>query len=326
MIETKNILLEKIIISESKYFSIRRKLWDVQKSKYNILESSLCDVGQVGALIVQEYSKGKFQLVDGFLRAAWGLKNKQKEVLCVVLGKETGPEKIIDILLLEHYDRILFSVTARVQFLRYAEGLGVSDDLLIQKYLPALQFEGHKNILDRCKSVADLPEKVLEFCSEKQFALKQCFSLTQYDFDLLMTVFSWRGELSLTASIIEELLENLNDYLRAASLTVSQFVDDLEFLGVMSLDLPAGEKTQRVRNFIRQKRYPVLSEVNSKMDEIAKNMKLSSNINISWDRTLENKGLTVSVRVQGADDFENGVKTLGKDEIKKLMKELLDSL
>jgi hypothetical protein len=196
----------------------------------------------------------------------------------------------------------------------------------MQIFFPLLGLESHAAVLKKLKAIDKLPQKVLDFCDEKHFSMRQCSSLTRYPSDLLSQVFSWKDDLYLTASMAEEILTNLKDYLWGNGISLAEFIDDKEVKDLFNSSLYAQERTRRFRSLLRKRRFPILTDVNLKMDHIRKKISLPDNIKLSWDPTLEKRELRLALTIHEPEDWDNNLKVLKRGSLKQGIADMLKDL
>ena len=218
------------------------------------------------------------------------------------------------------------SLITRVHFVSFAHKLGIDDKALLLDYLPLLGLKGHKAVLRKLKAVAKLPQVVLDFCDEKYFSMRQCNNLTRYPSDLLSQVFSWKDDLYLTASMVEEILNNLKDYLRGTGVSLAEFLEDQEVKDLFNASLRPQERTKQFRTLIKERRFPILSDVNLKLERIRKQISLPGNIGLLWDTTLERRELQLLVKIHEPEDWENYLKVLKRESLRQGIADMLKDL
>ncbi len=192
--------------------------------------------------------------------------------------------------------------------------------------LPALGLRGHRSIVKRCLAVAELPAPVAEFCAAKGFSLKQCAHLTRHPRELLELVFSWRDRINLTASLAEELVDDLGDYLRARAMAPADLAahDDIRAV------LESGEHPQRaartLRDRVRELRAPVLTGTNRRMDAVAGALALPKSVRLTWDRSLERRELGIHVTLRDPHEWREALASLEREDVESAVADLLEDL
>ena len=144
--------------------------------------------------------------------------------------------------------------------------------------------------------------------------------------DLLVQLMSWRSTRQLTASVLDEIASNLKDYLRSNDIDMKAFVKDEEVVNIIGSDLSPRDRTDRLRKLISVRRYPVLSEVNERIERAIRSTGLPEGVVVSWDRTLENKEVNIDILVKDPDEWDRVIKSIHTEEIKEIIGDILDEL
>ncbi len=317
--------LDEFEIDNSDYRFNQPVTWDSLDPYYVLLERSLKETGIQSPLLLYKSGEGTLHLIDGFKRVAFSRRFGIETVPCKILS-DISLEEILDSILIENFPRIQSTSATRIKFVCFALKTGLNRDTLIQKYLPLLQFESHKSILRNCERVGKLPEEILDFFEEKRFSPKQCNHLSRHPRDLLVTVFSIKNDMAYTASILEEILNNIGDYLRASDKEIANFAQDEEVQAIIHSHLSPQEKTSKFRDLVKRKRYPILTKTNKEIEDIHKQIGLPADILLTWDKTLEKKEVAVSIRVNSLQKWRSATETLDGDNVKRGISSILEKL
>jgi hypothetical protein len=86
------------------------------------------------------------------------------------------------------------------------------------------------------------------------------------------------------------------------------------------------DKTDKLRQIIRIKRFPVLSETNARMMKTIEDLNLPKGIRVNWDCTLENKNVNLTLNIHNPDQWQNLLMSLQSEEVKEALKSVLDEL
>ena len=244
----------------------------------------------------------------------------------VVLPDNTPVTDIIALILYDKREEIGSSVMNRVQFIRFAVSLNAPEEWMIASLCVLLRLKPHAETLQSCERINRLPKELKFFCHEKKFSLKQLLNLASYSDDLLGLLVEWNSPLQLTASTMDEIASNLNSFLRSQDRGTADLVNDAEIREILDSSMDPRDKTERLRQLIRTRQFPVLSEVNSRIEKAVSDLKLPKEIGIKWDRTLENKNAALSININDPKKWQGIIDTLGSKEVKDALKEILDEL
>jgi len=107
---------------------------------------------------------------------------------------------------------------------------------------------------------------------------------------------------------------------------MKEFIYDAEVENIIDSDLSPRDRTDRLRKLISARRYPVLSEVNERIERAVRRLDLPEGVGVSWDRTLENKGVNIAISIKGPDEWDGLMKSIDTVEIKKIIGDILDEL
>jgi hypothetical protein len=292
-------------------------LFDAKSLKQ--LELSIKKHGIQTPILLYKDAHKILHLADGFQRIKYASKDITYHI-CADL------EKVLDIILQNNKVKITNSLASKIYFIKKLQELKIPKKTIQAYFLPALSLDNHEVMLPKYLKISKLSLQVLQFCAEKQLSLKQCLHLLNLPQNLLLTILSWQAEINLTLSIILELVENINDYLRGQNSTLAQFLKTKAFSVIMSSDLSNHEKTAQLRVYVKQLRFPILTQTNAKLAKIKQRLNLPSNLNLTWDQTLENKAVNLQVKLISTDEVKDIVTYLTKQNTKIGINEILDEL
>ena len=319
------IPLHQVRVENSKYLFLQVADWNSEDKKMSVLANSVNNIGIQSPLLIHR-SGDELHLVDGFKRAVVAKSLEIENIPCCFLPEDNSLREVLAFLLIEQNERIMSSLVTRALFVAFAQKQGLDNTTLLQYFFPLLGLEGHTSVLKKLKAIDTLPQKVLDFCDEKHFSMRQCSSLTRYPSDLLSQVFSWKDDLYLTASMAEEILTNLKDYLRGTGISLADFIDDKEVKDLFNSSLKSQERTRRFRSLLKKRRFPILTDVNLKMDHLRKQISLPDNIKLSWDTTLEKRELRLALTIHEPEDLDKNLKVLKKVSLKQGITDMLKDL
>jgi len=289
------------------------------------LERSIAAEGILSPLIVHEYA-GTHQLVDGFKRLVCATRLGIDALPCRILPEVTSMASMLELVLHEQRSFIASSAVGQARFIRMARDLGVARTVLIQRFLPALNLQAHPRVLDRLLAVGSLPEEVLALCEQKHFSLKQCVHLTKHPPEWLAQFLRWRDRLAITASVLEELLDRFRETLRIEQIPLEELLKAPELNVVLEAGASPQERTQKLRAWIRARRFPRLTAIESRMQQTYEAMKLPRGVTLHWDPTLERRELELRIEFTEPDQLGPQLEALSEENIAAGIKQLFEDL
>ncbi|MCP4041834.1 MAG: hypothetical protein GY731_07725 [Gammaproteobacteria bacterium] len=295
-------------------------------SRQQLLQLSLERLGMLTPLLVYVMESGELQLMHGFNRLEACRNLGWEAAPCHLLPPQTPLTDRLELLISCHWQTLQDGIIPRVRLLHLALQMGLSREDAFTRIMPLLRFEGHERVLRRCESVAALPSEVLDFCEVKGFSLKQCVHLTRHPPELLALVFTWREQLSLTASIIEELLEQIKDYLHANNLKTGDFLNLPAIREIIADRCSLQERTRRMRQLVRTLRYPLLTEIQHRMENIRNRMDLPANVRTTWDPSLEQRAVVLHITLNNPEVWSTTQLGLASPSVAQGIDKLLEEL
>ena len=303
----------------------RYQFWPAKAAENKTaLQLSMQQMGLLSPIIVHRH-QGKYCILDGFKRLQIAETLQIKELPCHVLPPNTPLLQLAVFLFQKNQPILIDSAAQRSKFFTHFQQLGLTKDDTGALFT-LMGIENHPRLLRQYLSVGELPDDVLIFCHEKRFSLKQCTHLSKHPRALLIQLFAWRDKLHLTAGIIEEILGNFKDILRAEQLEFNTLANEPAFIELMEKNCTVQQRTLALRTWLRLRRFPRLSKIQNKMNGIAQSLSLPPQIKLQWDSTLENRALSFTVHFTEPEQWPGLLNTLQQDSIHQAITLLLDEI
>jgi hypothetical protein len=326
MYETKTLDISKIKIKDSKFFFCQPFEWDNDNRNFRIMEQSLLNENIISPVLVSLKNNNKFHLVDGFLRVLWAKKNNYKTIKCQILPSSVTTIDIVNIILLKYAAKINSNASDKARFINYCIDLGLSKSQIMKSFFHYFELENNHKIWQFCMDIGNLPENILDFCKEKKFSFKHCAYLSRFPKELLKYLLDNKNCLNLTASIFLELAQNTHDYLRREAISIDEFSRNSELSNTLNSDKNVHEKTLLFRNIISNKCFPILIKTNKKIEAIKTEMDIPKTVNIKWDRTLEEKEVSIDIKLKASDDLQKTLKIFSQTDFSDGIDRILEKL
>ena len=313
-----------ILVEESR-FSTDRYLFE-SKGLEECHIQSFNSIDILSPVVVYRDENNQYHLIDGEKRLRFLEKSNQRTINAIILPHETPVTDIITLIFCNKKDVITSSIINRLQFICLAMDLDAPESWIIQSLCIPLELRPHRDFLSECKRVMDLPHDLRLFCHEKKFSLKQILNLTLYPQDLIEQVIKWKNDLHLTASILDEITQDLNDYLKRHGRGIKDFLQEPDVQELFDSSHSPRQRTEKLRQLIKLKKYPVLSATNQRIQGIVDSLDLPGEVKIQWDKTLENRHLSITIDIKDGMQLRKIIDRLGTTKIIKGINSVLDEL
>jgi hypothetical protein len=313
------------IVAENSRFSLRDYLFETNLHGTRLMHS-LEHMGIVSPVTLYKDSSGLLHLIDGKKRILYAKKKKINRVDAIVLPQATPLTEIISMIFYDKKNEINESTINKTQFICFALSSGAPEAWILESLCIPLEFKPHSDFLQECKRVNNLPQELKLFCHEKRFSLKQILNLTCYPENLLMKLITWKSVFHLTASTLDEIASGLRDYLKSQHKTIDDFISEPEVREIVRSSLSPRDRTEQFRHLIYKKRFPILSEANTRIKKTVERLSLPEEITISWDKTLENRNVDITIHVQDTRKWTGLLDILNSNIMKHAIKDILEEL
>ncbi len=321
--EIEYIPLDSLKIEDSRY--LFTYLYHRDNASLKPLRDSIMANGILQPLVIHTIG-GENHIIDGFRRARIATELGESKVPCTSIGEDTPIDDIVKIILIDHLRDITSTPVLSALFVDFVKGLGLERETIIKDILPLLGMDSHRALLKKIERVAGLPQGIISFCDEKRLSLRQCCRLTLYPESLLNAIIPLKDEIHLTTSILDEMLSDLNDLIRRDGMDIGEFFEGLKSRGIFDEGTSPRERTERLRNIIRERRYPVLTQTRARLQEIRSRIKLPERVAIRWDKSLERKEVEIIIKIRRKGELKDRLSKLLKDEVHDAIEEIVDNL
>ncbi len=316
---TEQLSLNRLQIDTSPY-----RLSESDNSESAALLASIKVSGILTPLIAYQSDTG-IQLIDGFKRCFCAQQLGIQSLPVTLLAGDGELMSRLMIVLHERQTILLSNAAARSRFLRLAHELGL-DRAELETLIKLLGLPAHDKLIRQYLAISQLPDQVLDYCLEKNFSLKQCFHLSKHPRELVIQLFEWKSRLHLTASVIEEVLNNFKDILRVEELSMADLLAEAGLQQVIQSPGSPQEITQRLRQWARLRRFPMLSEIQTRMQQYQREMVLPNQLKLEWDDSLERQELRLAIRIKQPDEWPELIKQLQHPSLTTGITQLLGEL
>lgn len=320
------IKVSEILVSESTYFYNQNSNWDENSDYLSSLKNSFLTLGIVEPIVVQSTDTNQFELIHGFHRVGFAKKYEINELFAQVYPAKVPKETLWQYLYETHYKSLHESSVAKVLFIKRLLASCLDRNLIMEKFLPLLDFEPNERVLKNIEATAELPRDLLFYCDSKKYSFRQCFYLTRFPKDLLLEVFSWRNQLHFSASTFEEVLTHLKDFLRFSNESFEDFKKRSEVQHIFQGSLSAQEKIEQLRKWLRSVRFPILTKTHKELESLKNQLALPNAVQMGWDPSLETSFLEFKIKVRDASELEKTLSKLTETKSQETFNQIFEHL
>lgn len=200
----------------------------------------------------------------------------------------------------------------KVQFALWLDGFSIPKEEIISRFFPLLDLGPTAEIYRRIHKISELPPPVLAYGAQKNLSIKHLYRLTRFPSALLMDVLVLNDHEPLSPSNYMTILEFLyDDYRRSGR-------DWNEVMNSRSI--------AQIKAALHDLKTPTLTSVNTEIERKVHSMGLPSNVGVNWDKTLENKAVTITLTLESGDDYQSALNVLSEARSVDILSDIMEYL
>jgi len=280
---------------------------DENSSCFSTLESSIVQLGIINPIIVQPWQKGSYRTVSGFKRLRVAKELNLASIPVLILREDLSCHDLLAVLLLSHSHS--FSLTEKIRIARIMTCLGLSLSEIIKEFYSFLGIESSQ-LIETYLQLSKYSPDLLSYISTYGLSLKQALvfkGLSDQEQKLLIFL---GNSLSLKGYDLYNILTNLKEIAIREEKKIAVIIEETGILNIeKDVKLTRSQKINKIKTIFISKRYPYLTRINKKLKNLNKKLKFSPNLQIIWDRSLE-EGMKLSLDIRHLDDIGEAVENL----------------
>jgi len=193
-------------------------------------------------------------------------------------------------------------------------------NLLGFNHIPGVEF--------LAKTIHQLPDWMITYFHGIEVSLRMLSRLLKYSFDEYQPWFHLATNLHFKGPELMTLLEQVRDIGLRDQISAKDLFIKLEMDQLLKSPFTPQQKSQKVKNIVKSFRMPVYHHIEKRLQNISQNVKkqIPGPIQISWDKSLENPGIMLTLFISHPKDYPTFVDSLNQPEIHKKIEEMLQTI
>lgn len=291
----------------------------------NLLSQSIQAVGLIYPPVVT-LRNGFMVPVTGWRRIL-ACKQLLMSPIPVFVSKETDDLKSFKLAIFENLTSREFDLIERAEIVSRLKKFGEAEEKIIKKYLPLLRIPPTYDYYDLYKKISQMRKAEKYILSQKKMVLAVVELLVQFSpkerklfFPLLVC---------LSRNKQKELLETAKEISLKRDIPVSEIFSSEEIKGVLhSGNFSTIQKADRIRELLKKKRFPLLSDREKSFEYSKKKLKWPRDIDLSPTPYYEDNMAHIKFSFSGYKDYLKKISVLRsmaeKDEFTALIETVSD--
>ena len=275
-------------------------------------------------LIVQSKGTDRFRIVCGFKRMV-ALASLQQSTCQAFVIEDTRPR--LDLLLMaieENQSAPLNPIELSIVLNKLHVEFKIDENDIIHNYLPLLGYGQNPRVLELYSGLYDLPPEWQDALMADQVPLDIAQVILSQSDEGRAKIWALFHALRLGKNRQREFWGLLIDISRIHDMTIVQLIDSQPLQAILSENLTPSQKSERVKQWLWEKRYPRYSAVRASYEKILHDARLPQHVRIQAPPYFEDESYSVTFAFSGESNFAERIRVLqrllSEGVVKKLKK------
>ncbi|MBS3740604.1 MAG: hypothetical protein KGY75_01110 [Candidatus Cloacimonetes bacterium] len=250
-------------------------------------------------------------------------KNKHNNLMAYVLPKDLKFQTLFDEVInyhIRHHDLNHFEISNTINMLR---NKNFSETDITNRFCRTLDIAPTKNMVRDYLSLQKINNRVVIFLINKDASLKQWLIFPELDDQTQSFLAKIIAKLQPSLSSLTQLAKNILEIAKRDNKETKQVIKELKLKENIK-NYSKQLALQKLREIVRNSRYPVLEKYKKNKSDKIKSLNLPKSIKIVPDKTMETKNFRIQISIESKQDIGESIKYLIENS--NTIKNLLDIL
>ena len=288
------------------------------------LRASVKQIGILEPIWIRQKAQ-KFQIVNGFRRFDVAVTLGTAEMRALIWEEDEVDDRVAFQMSLHEnvLTRGLNLVEKAVVLDKLLGRFSVSRDEVIQTYLPLLSLEPNENVLSGLLVINAFSLDMKRYTLSHGVSLANILRLTNFSREEQESVCRFLSPLRVGESVLREILTFFREICDREGIRIHDLVSSRRIATILSDGRLSGpQKIQAIRRFLREKRYPRLSDLEQRFRSWRKGMGLPPQVVIKPPPFFEGNRFRVEIDFESVEEYKarlGELQNLSKEHIGDLL-------
>ena len=286
-----------------------------------ILNKSLKLTGVLSPLVLL-HDKDEYAILDGFKRHRFLKDNAAVKVPAFLYSNQQAKEGLLHSLALNETRHPLTTIEKSnvVKLTRSFNG----DEDFQNKVCDFLDIPFKRQFIQKYLTINAFAEKAKHYFHEYQFSLRQIDRVIPVSIESLLSWINLAEELHIKAQEFVQLVETIWDISIRENIAIDQLYHAFKVDELLRPQSTAQQKSANLKNFLHQKRYPMLNNIQEKMTHQFERVQKYGQLpmKLSWDKTLEQSGYWLNIHLEHQNSVDQLKTSFESPELRSDLKKL----
>ncbi|MBN1572245.1 MAG: ParB N-terminal domain-containing protein [Deltaproteobacteria bacterium] len=208
---------------------------------------------------------------------------------------------------------------------RLINDFGLGEEEVLEEFFDLIHLPKSRNVLRDLLAINDLSREIKGLCHARRYPLKPIVSWCGFDEGDRGALLTLVSAAPFGSGVVTELLGSVTDIVKRDRITVDEILEDTAIKKVIADEgVPSGMRGERIRERIREIRYPIHSGLNRRFDDAVTRLGLPCGAGISHPPHFEADYLELKFRFKDSRDIKRLGEFLTSESESEEIKDLLE--
>ena len=292
------------------------------KTCINSLVNAIQNVGLITPPILLQKSS-KFIIVSGFRRIAACKQLGWQNILSRVVDSGIKRLECIKLAIADNSFQRQLNLIEQSRSL-YMLSPFYKDDIALGKEASALGLSENPSFIIKIKKIYHLPQSIQNSLLSNNVSLDMALELGRLEEDVGVKFADLFSKLKLSLNKQMEILTMFKEIAFREDISIFELLKESCFQGIVNNDdLDRNQKTQKIRSYLKQRRYPALTKAEKEFKEHVSNLKLGAGAKLIPPNNFESAVYTLCLQFKNLIELKERKAELDKIIKNPSMKKIL---
>ena len=289
----------------------------------NSLQKSIEEVGIIHPITLIPVGD-RFRIVCGHHRAKASSSLIVNKIPARILDSKIDDESLLMMNLSENHDHCHYSDIEKGLILSKLSEVGVSANRIIEMYMPLVNLDQSKKLLDDYLSISRLNIEIQTLLHEMNIPLRIFSVFFDWDIESIRSAEKIFSILRPGANKWRDLLEWVDEISKRDKITPCKVFKLPELQSALNQnDLASNLRYEKIRQILYSCRYPILNDMRIRLARALDSLKLDDKTKVHVQDSFESDEIRIEVKFRTREEFVNQLEKLVRASDSESLDELI---
>lgn len=289
------------------------------------LSNSIKNTGLICPPLLRPVEQNTFIVISGFNRVNALIKNNISKTPALIIPENTSD--------LDCYKKAIASLSFK-RPLTHAELIlcikrliPLCDIQMIEDMAPdVLNCQLNKKYINDLWQVGKLPDPCVDLVHTEHLTIKSARRLADFDEQTIVVFFDLFSKIKASFSKQLEIITFMNEIAARDGISIDTLYHENRFQKILlNPDQPLGIKTNEIRLFLYQKRFPTIYDTRQQVQKLINDLKLGSTLKLTPPENFEGTNYSISFTLKNIEELKAHLQKLNHLSDDKTLEQIFNS-